>query len=132
MKKILIISLLCVCANTYSQNIVGTWKRVSSVLEYTNGKTDDLQKLMESTFPCITEIKYVFEQSGKHFMVIPKDCKSIPNTEANWKVLGNQLIMNQKSGKEILNINYDLDFSGNTMTMTPIIPKQQSLLKRKE
>jgi hypothetical protein len=88
------------------------------VLEYTNGKTDDLQKMMATSFPCSLNIKYVFEPSGKHFMILPKDCISIPNVEANWKVSGNQLIINQKTGKEMLNTIYELTFSGNIMTMT--------------
>lgn len=117
MRKLLIISLLCFGSDMYAQNIIGTWKRISSVLEYTNGKSDDLQKNLASTFPCSSDIKYVFENSGKHSMILPKGCGNFPNITADWTMTGSNLFMTQKVGQQVTNTNYEVSFSGKTMTM---------------
>jgi hypothetical protein len=118
MRKLLIISLLCITTSAYTQNVVGSWKRVSSVMEYADGKADDLQKNMSRVYPCSKDIKYVFEKTGKHFMILPKGCEDIPNIPADWKMVGNQFNISQKAGKESMSTSYELSFSGNTMTMS--------------
>jgi hypothetical protein len=132
MKKLLIISLLCISTSAYTQSVVGTWKRISSVLEYTNGKTNDLDKVMEKSYPCSKEIRYVFEKSGKHFMVLSKGCEHIPNNQADWKMVGNQFSITQKVGKEMMSSNYDISFSGNTMTMSHTYSKEEQASNAKK
>jgi hypothetical protein len=116
--KNLLIAILLFSFSTHAQSVVGTWKRTSSVLEHTNGKTDDMQKTLLSSMPCIGEIKYVFESNGKHTMILSKGCEGIPSTVATWKMVGDTFSIAQKLGNEVISTIYELSFSGNVMTMT--------------
>jgi hypothetical protein len=116
--KIITIILLIISFSGNCQSIVGTWKRISTILEHTDGKTDDMQKTLLSSMPCIGEIKYVFESNGKHTMILPKGCEGMPNTIATWKMTGDTFSIAQKVGKEIISSTYEQSFVGNTMTMT--------------
>jgi hypothetical protein len=118
MKIITIILFLIISFSSNSQSIVGTWKRISSVLEHTNGKTDDMQKNLLSSMPCIGEIKYVFESNGKHTMILSKGCEGIPSTVATWKMSGDTFSIAQKLGNEVISTTYELSFAANIMTMT--------------
>lgn len=116
--KIATIILLTISFSSNAQSIVGAWKRTTSILEYTNGKTDDMQKNLLLGMPCIADIKYVFENTGKHTLILPKGCEGIPSTDATWKMTGNTLFIAQKFGNDVISTTYDLSFSGNEMTMT--------------
>lgn len=131
MKALLLLSIICGFMPAFSQNIVGTWKRTSSILEYVDGKTDDLQKNLSVAFPCSADIKYVFESSGKHFMILPKGCESFPKIEANWTQTGNKFFISQKVEKTTTDTNYELSFSGKTMTMTHTYTPAEGLNKTK-
>jgi hypothetical protein len=116
--KTIIIILLTISFSSNCQSIIGTWKRTSTVLEHTDGKTDDLQKTMLSSMPCLADVKYVFESNGKHTMILSKGCEGLPSTDATWKMAGNTFTIAQKVGKEIISTTYDLSFAGNIMTMS--------------
>ena len=116
--KALVIILLTVSFSSNCQNIIGTWKRTSTILEHTNGKTDDMQKNLLAGMPCIADIKYVFESNGKHTMILSKGCEGIPSTVATWKMSGDTFSISQKLGNEVVNTTYELSFAGNIMTMT--------------
>lgn len=131
MKKVFLFCLICGVFPAFSQNIVGTWKRTSSILEYVDGKTDDLQKNLSATFPCSTDIKYVFESGGKHYMILPKGCESFPKIEANWTQTGNKFFISQKVGKTVTETNYELSFSGKIMTMIHTYTPAEGLNKTK-
>lgn len=116
--KYLIIILITISFSSNCQNIVGTWKRTSMILENTNGKMDDIQKSLLAEMPCIGEIKYVFESNGNHNMILSKGCEGIPNTIATWKMSGDTFSIAQKLRNEVISTTYELSFSGNIMTMT--------------
>ena len=116
--KIIIIILLTISFSSNCQSVVGTWKRISSVLDHTDGKTNDLQKTMLSSMPCLADVKYVFESNGKHTMILSKGCEGIPSTVATWKITGDTFSIVQKLGNEVINTTYDLSFAGNIMIMS--------------
>lgn len=119
MKKLLIIFFFFTFSAN-AQSIVGSWKRTSAILEYKNSKTFDSQKNMLSALPCSADIQYIFEKSGKHFLILPKGCEAIPNYAATWQIVGDKFSISQKVGKENLSTNYDLSFAGNILTMTHV------------
>lgn len=101
-----------------AQNIVGSWKRTASILENTDGSRTDLQKNMLQAFPCAADIKYVFETGGRHYMILPKGCEAIPNSDAKWSQNGSILTTSQKVGNQTITSTFEINVSGNTMTMT--------------
>ncbi len=131
MKKLLIFALFF-SVSAHAQSIVGKWKRTASVIEYTNGKTKDLQETMNKILPCSKDIQYIFESSGKHFTIIPKDCISVAIPDAVWKMEGNTLFISQKVGKEMMSTTFELSFSGNQMTMTHVYSASENQPKNKE
>jgi Lipocalin-like domain len=101
-----------------AQSVVGSWKRTSSILEYKNGKLDDLQKMMLNVYPCMSNIQYIFDKNGKHYLVLPAGCEKIPNEEATWKMVGNEFYISQKVEGKDESTQYNLSFEGNTLTMS--------------
>lgn len=111
-------SIIAINSSLSAQNIVGSWKRTASIIENTNGTRTDLQKNMLQAFPCAADIKYVFETGGRHYMILPKGCEAIPNSDAKWSQNGSTLTTSQKVGNQTITSTYEISVSGNTMTMT--------------
>ena len=110
--------VITVSSSLSAQNIMGTWKRTASIIENTNGTRTDLQKNMLQAFPCAADIKYVFETGGRHYMILPKGCEAIPNSDAKWSQNGAILTTTQKVGNQTITSTYEISVSGNTMTMS--------------
>ena len=110
--------VITVSSSLSAQNIMGTWKRTASIIENTNGTRTDLQKNMLQAFPCAADIKYVFETGGRHYMILPKGCEAIPNSDAKWSQNGSTLTTTQKVGNQTITSTYEISVSGNTMTMS--------------
>lgn len=134
--KILIVILLTFSFTSNCQSIVGAWKRTSAILEYNNGKLYDSQKSSLNTLPCAADIQYVFEKTGKHFLILPKGCENVPNEEATWQIIGNTFSISQRTTEGFIDVTYELGFEGNMLTMTHVyspaenIPNVKKLILR--
>lgn len=121
MKKILFIAILTTISIAgFSQNITGTWKRISTILEYQNGIKEDLQKTLLTNLPCVAGTRYFFKADGTHFTQSPAGCEALDKlSKAIWKQTGSTLtiITSSESKLKTGGTTYTLSFSGNTMTM---------------
>jgi hypothetical protein len=126
MKKLLIICLFFTFS-AKAQSIVGNWKRTSAILEYNNGKTFDSQKSIMISLPCTADIQYIFEKSGKHYLILPKSCEAIPNGEATWQIIGDKFSISQKTEQGNISTNYELSFLGNMLIMTHVYTATENI-----
>lgn len=124
MKKIsLVIFATLLLQVTYCQSVTGTWKRISTTLEYQNGKTDDIQKAMTTNLPCAASTKYFFKADGTHYTQSPAGCEAVDKmSKATWKQSGSNLTVVTASEAQLKTggTTYVLSFSGNTMTMVHV------------
>lgn len=117
------IFLFLFIAPVTAQSISGTWKRLSSTLEYQDGKKEDLQKAIIANFPCAADMKFLFREDGTHYSQSSKGCEVIDAmSKATWKQSGNTLtLVNAKEAKrQPAGTTFILSFSGNTVTMTHV------------
>lgn len=115
--------LLLLAAPATGQRITGTWKRLSSTLEYQDGKKEDLQKAIIANFPCATDMKFLFKEDGTHYSQSSKGCEVIDAmSKASWKQNGNTLtlVTEKEAKRQPAGTTYTLSFSGNTVTMTHV------------
>lgn len=123
------ISLLLIMAPASGQSITGTWKRISSTLEYQDGKKEDLHKAILAGFPCTRDMQFIFKADGTHYSQSSKGCETInAMNKATWKQTGNTLTL--VSVKETKanpgGTRYTLTFSGNTVTLTHVYTSQEN------
>ncbi len=107
----------------YSQTIAGTWKRTSTILEYADGKKEDLQKSMQSGLPCTAGTKYIFKADGTHYTQSPAGCEMVDKmSKATWKQNGSMLTVVTASDSKLKTsgTTYTLSFIGNTVTMVHV------------
>jgi hypothetical protein len=130
MKKICVVFLLITITRFgYGQTIVGTWKRTSTILEYPDGKKEDLQKNMQSGLPCTAGTKYIFKTDGTHYTQSPAGCEMIDKmSKATWKQNGNTLTVATASDNKIKTgvTTYTLSFSGNTVTLVHVYTEAEN------
>ena len=107
----------------FSQPVTGTWKRISTTLEYQSGKKEDLQKTLQANLPCVVNTKYIFKADGTHYTQSTKGCETIDEmSAATWKQTGNTLVLvtKQEAKLKTAGTTYTVSFSGNNMTMTHV------------
>ena len=122
--KALFFALLIVCLaqSSYSQSLVGTWKRVSTVLVGKDNVSNDLQKMMTKSIPCTVNITYTFETSGLQKTNIPEDCKkklasmAAMYVDTKYELNGSNLKVFSSQKKLFPDAVYKLSFHGNKMT----------------
>jgi hypothetical protein len=130
MKQILITTF---CTLLYSagfcQSITGSWKRVSTTLEYTDGKKEDLQKTMEKGLPCTAGTTYIFKADGTHYTQSPAGCEVVDKmSKAVWKQEGNRLTVTTGTDKKLNTggTTYTLSFKANTVTMVHVYTEAEN------
>lgn len=106
----------------FSQSLVGTWKRVSTVLIDKDNIATDLQKMMAKSIPCSVNITYTFEASGLQKTNIPEDCKkrlasiAAMYADAKYELNGSMLKVFSSKKELFPDAVYKLSFQGNKMT----------------
>jgi hypothetical protein len=130
MKRILGTAIfITIAAAGFCQSITGTWKRTSTILEYADGKKEDLQKNMQSGLPCTAATKYIFKADGTHYTQSPAGCEMIDKmSKATWKQNGNMLTVVTASDIKIKTggTTYTLSFSGNTVTLVHVYTEAEN------
>jgi hypothetical protein len=129
--RLIIVSvfLLLITAPVAGQNITGTWKRISSTLEYQDGKKEDLHKAVLAGFPCARDMQFIFKADGTHYSQSSKGCETInAMSKATWKQTGNTLTLVSVKETEANpgGTRYTLTFSGNTVTLTHIYTEAEN------
>jgi hypothetical protein len=130
MKQILITTF---CTLLYSagfcQSITGSWKRVSTTLEYIDGKKEDMQKVMEKRLPCAAGTTYFFKADGTHYTQSPAGCEVVDKmSKAVWKQEGNRLTVTTGTDKKLNTggTTYTLSFKANTVTMVHVYTEAEN------
>lgn len=106
----------------FSQSLVGTWKRVSTVLVDKNNVSNDLQKMMAKSLPCSVKLTYTFEASGIQKTNIPADCKKIMESaesmyaDTKFEFNGKTLLVFSPKKELFPDATYQVTFQGNRMT----------------
>lgn len=123
--KTLITTLLLnlLAAACFSQSIEGTWKRVSTILEFANGTKEDLGKTLQTRLPCSVSTQYIFKKDGTHITQSPKGCEVLDKmSKSTWKQNGNTLTMVTATDQKLKTngTSFTITFSGNTVTLVHI------------
>jgi hypothetical protein len=130
MRKVSITALLIMVAGLgYSQSIVGAWKRTSTILEYADGKKEDLQKNVQKGLPCTAGTKYFFNADGTHYTQSPAGCEMVDKmSRATWKQTGSTLTVVTASDIKLKTggTTYILSFSGNMVTMVHVYTEAEN------
>ncbi|GAB2826299.1 hypothetical protein [Ferruginibacter profundus] len=130
MKRIsLTLFFITITTAGFCQSITGTWKRTSTILEYADGKKEDLQKSMQSGLPCTAGTKYFFKADGTHYTQSPAGCEMVDKmSKATWKQNGSTLIVVTASDIKLKTggTAYTLSFSGNTVTMIHVYTEAEN------
>lgn len=127
------IFLFLFIAPVTAQTISGTWKRLSSTLEYQDGKKEDLQKAIIANFPCAADMKFLFMEDGTHYTRSSKGCEVIDAmSKATWKQNGNTLtlVTENEAKRQPAGTTYTLSFSGNTVTMTHVYTATENAITK--
>lgn len=117
-----ILLLALIGHHSFSQSLVGTWKRVSTVLVDKDNVATDLQKMMAKSIPCSVNITYTFEASGLQKTNIPEDCKkrlasmAAMYADSKYELNGSTLKVFSTKKELFPDAVYKLSFQGNTMT----------------
>jgi uncharacterized membrane protein len=118
-KSSLIISLFFLVVASHAQSIVGSWKCLSNVLVNADGSKQDLWKNITAAFACATDMQYVFEANGKHYIKADKKCAIIAKMgNADWSISGKIITLTSTSDKQATSTTYVPAFTGNTLTLT--------------
>ncbi|MCP9751806.1 hypothetical protein [Ferruginibacter sp. HRS2-29] len=124
MKKILLLAISTTLYTAgFCQSITGSWKRVSTTLEYKNGKKEDMQKNVQSGLPCTAGTKYYFKADGTHYTQSPAGCEVVDKmSKATWKQVGSTLTVVTGTDLKLKTggTTYILSFSGNTVTLVHV------------
>jgi hypothetical protein len=129
-KSSLIISLLLVVACSHAQSIAGTWKCLSNVLVNDDGTRQDLWKSITEAFASATDMQYIFEADGKHYIKADKKCAIIAKMgSAIWSQSGKTITLTSTTDKTGTATTYTAAFTGNTLTLTHVytIAEKQKL-----
>ncbi|CAG4994001.1 hypothetical protein DYBT9275_01285 [Dyadobacter sp. CECT 9275] len=104
----------------HAQNITGTWKMSSAVLEESNGKKSDTHQDQLKNMPCASTITYTFKPDGTLVTNAP-DCKNLKaiiesqNGKTTWKQNGNKVTITTTDTRFPAQV-YSVSVTGNTMT----------------
>lgn len=101
--------------------VTGTWKRTSMLLVDGDGKTTDMNKMMEKNMPCTKDITYTFSADGTLKTNVPDACGALKktiesmNASGRWTMSGNKVLVTTTM-KDIPQATYEVNLQGNTMT----------------
>jgi hypothetical protein len=131
-KSSLIISFFFLITATDAQSIVGSWKCLSNVLVNADGTKQDLWKNITEAFACATDMQYVFDANGTHYVKASKDCQMITTmSNATWSISENTITVTTKV-PIVLATTYTLSYIGNSVIFTHVYtPAEKALLKIK-
>ncbi len=114
--------MLLLSLSATAQSVVGTWKRVGSIVTNKDGSMMDMLAMMEKMMPCINNITYAFLASGIQRTTIPDDCqKRMGNMagqlmgDAHYRLKGNQLTIMPAATTKLPIVTYTVTMTGNTM-----------------
>ncbi|MBO0949600.1 hypothetical protein [Fibrella forsythiae] len=122
MNALLIILGLAISFPTMAQSVVGTWKRTSALITYKNGKTMDVQPMLEQGTPCTSKITYNFTAAGVQKTVVPPGCMQEMSAQAalfadaRYTVTGSSIKIISPNAKLSPDVTYSLSLTGSTMT----------------
>jgi Lipocalin-like domain len=120
-KSSLIISFFFLVASTHAQSIVGSWKCLSNVLVNADGSKQDLWKNITNAFACATDMQYVFDANGTHYIKADKKCAIIAKMgNATWSQSGKVITLTSTADKKATATTYIPVLAGNTLTLTHI------------
>lgn len=116
----LLLCIFCSMINFASaQQITGTWKRTSIVLEKSDGSKSDMFQSQLKIMPCATTITYTYAPDGQVTMnaggcTNMKNMLEAMNGKTTWTQTGNKITIN--SGDENFPIQiYNVSFEGGAM-----------------
>jgi hypothetical protein len=120
MKKISLLVLAIMVAHAMqAQTIVGNWKCLSNVIVNANGTKQDLWKNITEAFACATNMQYVFDANGKHYIKADKKCAIIAKMgNATWSQTGKIITLTSTADKQATSTTYVPVFAGNMLTLT--------------
>lgn len=115
--------LLAVMATTANgQSIVGVWKRTSVVVIDKDGKSSDVQIMLEKGMPCMAGIRYEFTAAGLQKTIVPEACKKSLSTMAAlfgdvpYSLSGNKIYIKSPNKKLAPDATYVYQIKSNVMT----------------
>jgi hypothetical protein len=120
MKKVsLLLVAIMVAHAMQAQTIVGKWKCLSNVLVNADGTKQDLWKNITEAFACATDMQYVFDANGTHYIKADKKCTIIAKMgNAAWSISGKIITLTSTSDKQATSTTYVPVFAGNILTLT--------------
>ncbi len=125
-KSSLIIGFFFLVATADAQSIVGSWKCLSNVLVNANGTKQDLWKNITEALACATDMQYVFDANGKHYINADKKCAIIAKMgSATWSLRGKIITLTSTADKEATSTTYVPEFAGNILTLTHIYTAEE-------
>ncbi|MGH8556629.1 MAG: lipocalin family protein [Methylococcales bacterium] len=104
-----------------AQSPVGTWIRVSSIIEDTSGTKTDLQESLAMAMPCIASMTYSFLPDGKVNTTTDacpeamKKASQAADAVSRWKASGNKIVVTTSNGS-LPPATYVVTYQANTMT----------------
>jgi hypothetical protein len=113
--------LLLLTNRANGQSVVGRWKRLSTTLVNTNGKSEDIDKMMRQAMPCAANIVYTFVANGTMAVdagacdASTRKMMESMSDKSRWSQSGNK-VMATMADKSIPPSTHEVSFSGNTMT----------------
>ncbi|NID09923.1 hypothetical protein [Fibrivirga algicola] len=116
------LSALISSLSTSAQSVVGTWQRTGALITYKNGKTMDVQPMMEQSSPCTAKITYSFTAGGVQKTIVPAGCleqmsaQAVLFADARYTVSGSSIKVISPNPKMSPDVTYGLTMTGNTMT----------------
>jgi hypothetical protein len=125
-KSSLIISLFFLLFQADAQSIVGSWKCLSNVLVNADGSKQDIWKNITEAFACATDMQYVFDASGKHYIKADKKCAIIAKMgNATWSQSGKMITLTSTADKQATSTTYVPVFAGNILTLSHIYTAEE-------
>jgi hypothetical protein len=120
MKKIsLLVMVIMIAYATHAQSIVGSWKCLSNLLVNADGTKQDLWENITEAFACATDMQYVFDANGKHYIKADKKCAIIAKMgSATWSQSGKIITLTSTADKQATSTTYVPEFAGNILTLT--------------
>ncbi|MBY0537178.1 MAG: lipocalin family protein [Chitinophagaceae bacterium] len=126
LKRCLLLVFTMAFMQVNAQSIVGSWKRLSTTLEYLDGKKEDLQATLVKNMPCVVNTVYIFKADGTHYSQSTKECEMIDKMgRANWQQSGNLLTLEMKNQGNV-KTSYTVTFSGNKMILTHLYTAEEN------
>jgi len=109
-------------SNAFAQSLIGKWKRTSVIVVNKEGRSTELQAMVEKNLPCSAGIRYEFTSNGMQKTIIPADCQKTMSAMANlfadtpYKLSGNKITIKTVDEKLVPDAVYTYQIKGDAMT----------------